>query len=512
MASFPSAAAQLRPPEQTDLLGNYARLMQLHDLAQQSQLRQQQLQGEELRNQQAQQQRQSRHAVIKTIKDANGDPDKVNLDTLVGNGVIPEEADNYLKAQLSQRQALGTLDSNTRSALAAIDEHAADAAQAVKAVKDPTKRQVAYASSVAGPHPIIAGQQSLSPQMRQQALQSISQLPSQVPSDDDLDTFIALHNHGASVTKQVSELQKSQAETFKDTQQGNEAVSNIQKTQVQLPGLAAESQAKAKFAGPQAQAELGKTRAQTAEAYAATAKSKAETENLGQLPVFAVDPTTNPPQRVMTTRPEAQQKGYTNIVPVKEGDVQKQTDAVAMTNDVQLNVSRYRSAMNRMYQEPMNGKQMAALTALTPEKLGIEIGHGFGISLPDFIQKITNATAFSVLSSTQKQAVLGYYSTLASVPAAQKALTNIGRSNKEMLDLELRTIPTPLMDHETFNLGMDRFQGNVSQTAAKNVRIPGMPTAQSIREEIEGPPPDTRPPINFNLPKPMTLGGLLTGR
>jgi hypothetical protein len=463
-----------------------------------------------LRNQQTQQQLQSRAGLIKTIREANGDPSKVNIDTLVGNNVLPEDADSYMKSQASLQDELAKKDANTRAALAAIDEHAADTAQTVKGIKDPTQRQVAYASGVASLQQFIAGQQSLAPQMKQQALQSIAQLPSQAPSDDDLDTFIALHNHGAAVTKQVSDLQKSQAETFKDTQQGNEAAANVQKTQIQMPGLQAESQAKTRFAVPQARAELSKTQAQTAEAIASTAKTKAETENLGQLPVFAVDPQSN--QRVMTTRPEAQAKGYTNVVPVKEGDVQKQTDAVAMTNDVQLNVSRYRTAMNRLYQEPMNGKQMAALTALTPEKLGIEIGHGFGISLPDVIQKVANASAFSVLSPTQKQAVLGYYSTLASVPAAQKALTGIGRSNKEMLDLELRTIPTPLMDHETFNLGMERFQGNVTQTAAKNVRIPGMPTAQSIREEIEGPPPDTRPRVNFTLPQPMTLNKLITGR
>ena len=36
-----------------------------------------------------------------------------------------------------------------------------------------------------------------------------------------------------------------------------------------------------------------------------------------------------------------------------------------------------------------------------------------------------NASAFAALTPIQKQAVVGYYSTLASVPAAQKALTGI---------------------------------------------------------------------------------------
>jgi hypothetical protein len=141
--------------------------------------------------------------------------------------------------------------------------------------------------------------------------------------------------------------------------------------------------------------------------------------------------------------------------------------------------------MRQMYKEPMTGGQAMAITALMPEKLGIDIGHGIGLNLPDVIQKTANAAAFSVLSPTQKKAVIGYYSTLSSVPAAQKALTNIGRSNKEMLDLELRTIPTPAMDGGTFETMLDRFQGNIDQTAAKNVRIPGMPSTVEVRAENE---------------------------
>ena len=213
-------------------------------------------------------------------------------------------------------------------------------------------------------------------------------------------------------------------------------------------------------------------------------KTQLELSNLQQQPIFAVDPRTN--ERVMTTRPEAQANGYTNPVPVNEGQVSKETDARAMINDVQLNKSRYLSAMNQVYSEPMTTAQKTALTALTPEKLGIDLGHFFSLELPDVMQKVTNATAFSQLSPAQKQAVVGYYSTLASVPAAQKALTNIGRGNKEMMDLELRTIPTPLMDQGTLNTMLDRFQGNIDQTAHKTVRMPGMPSTADIRSQYEG--------------------------
>lgn len=220
-------------------------------------------------------------------------------------------------------------------------------------------------------------------------------------------------------------------------------------------------------------------------------KLQVEKANLDQQPIFAVDPRTN--ERVMTTRPEAQANGYTNPVSVTEAAVSKETDARAMINDVQLNKSRYLASMNRVYSEPMTTAQKTALVALTPEHLGIDLGKYFSLELPDVMQKVTNASAFSELSPAQKEAVVGYYSTLASVPAAQKALTNIGRANKEMMDLELRTIPTPLMDKGSFSTMLDRFQGNIQQTAHKTVRMPGMPSTADIRAQYEG----TRNPSKF---------------
>jgi len=270
-----------------------------------------------------------------------------------------------------------------------------------------------------------------------------------------------------------------QAQQFKEQNQGLEAQQMTANEAAKLPQI----QAEAKAAPTNISLEQALKRANIAKSYAETAKTKVETANLGEQPIFAYDPSTN--TRVQTTRPEAKAKGYTNPVSVNEGAIAKERDASAMTNAVQLNSSRYGTAMHQLYQQPITHSQMTALVALTPEKLGIDIGHGFGISLPDVIQKVANATAFSALSKPQKEAVLGYYTTLASVPAAQKALSGIGRSNKEMLDLELRTIPTPLMDKETFDVGMDRFQGNIDQTAAKNVRIPGMPTTQDVRLQNE---------------------------
>jgi hypothetical protein len=487
MASIPLPALSVRGPEPGSTpLQNYASLASLLGAQQERQQRQNEIQLQQLKIKEVARQQQENEAIRKSFVANNGDVDAVVKDVSQNPVVSPQ---TLQQLQLHSLDFKTKLDAKSEADLKLHSTQVDNLIGAFRPVFDAPDDQ----------KPALWQQQRAKVMSSPQAygVSDASSIPEVFPGKAQGE-FLMASLQGA--TKQLEDA-KTRALTAEATGKAGQATAETQKAQAQIPGIQAESQAKSKFALPQAQAELGKTRAQTAEALASTAKTTAETENLGQLPVFAVDPQTN--QRVMTTRPEAQAKGYTNVVPVKEGDVQKQTDAVAMTNDVQLNVSRYRAAMNRMYQEPMNGKQMAALTALTPEKLGIDIGHGFGFNLPDVIQKITNASAFSVLSPTQKQAMLGYYTTLASVPAAQKALTGIGRSNKEMLDLELRTIPTPLMDHETFNLGMERFQGNVTQTAAKNVRIPGMPTTLDIRNQIEGPQPVQLPQINFQVPKPM---------
>jgi hypothetical protein len=217
----------------------------------------------------------------------------------------------------------------------------------------------------------------------------------------------------------------------------------------------------------------------------------------GKGPVFAMDQNG---QQVLSTPQEVASKGFTNPVAVKQTDIEKEKSVSSMISDVQLNKSRYQTAMDQMYSEPVTAKQAAALTALTPEKLGIDLGEFAKLNIPDVIQKVTNAEAFSQLSKTQKQAMVGYYSTLASVPSYQKALTNIGRANKEMMDLELRTIPTPIMDKESFHVMLDRFQGNIDQVGQRTVRMPGIPTVQEVRAKYE---PASRQNVGFQIPKPF---------
>lgn len=471
MGGIPLPALDVKPPVEQNPLDTFMRMTQLKSMQNSQALQAEQLHGEQLRNQMGE---------IGAADEMNGraaflawDP-KTGIDGLMSGmqkaGVGPKTFTSVAAGLTDLAQKTATLTGDQLKNVTTMGDLARG--QIMSVVNGPEDKQQAAWSQLkqdAYSNPLFAPLRS-----------QIDLMPDQYPGDEEA-TMAANHLALGSV------LAKEATEATAAGARAQAAKTGQQRLEAELPGIQSENTIKAAAAGAAPQlAQLGVTQKQVdiAKAVADTAKTKRETENLAEVPIFAVDPATN--ERVMTTRAEAQQKGYTNPVAVNEGAVSKERDATAMTNDVQLNTSRYRMAMAQVYKEPMNGKQMTALTALTPEKLGLDIGHGFGLSIPDVMQKVANASAFSVLSTAQKQAVIGYYSTLASVPAAQKALTGIGRSNKEMLDLELRTIPTPLMDGGTFDAMLDRFQGNIDQTAAKTVRIPGMPSTSDIRNQIEG--------------------------
>lgn len=483
MSPIPLPALDVKAPPQDNGLDAVQRIFQIKGLQNQMALQGAQLQGEQMRNQAQSLELQDDVKWRAALSDPqwDGTPEQL-LRNGLKYGVGPKSYVNMQQSLTQVQQGLAKLGSDQLGVLNAVTNKIGDLLETVKDAKPDQK--VAAQREAKQDALDLLDTPGLNPHVRGYMLQQVNAIPDdQYLGDDAVAQMIGQNKlHSVLAEEQLKKSQASEA-----SEKAGQAAATAANERANLPKI----QAEAAVAPQAAQLGLAKTRADVARTQAETAKTRVETENLGQLPVFAVDPTTN--QRVMTTRPEAQARGYMNVVPVKEGDVNKERDATAMTNDVQLNTSRYRTSMAQVYREPMNGKQMTALTALTPEKLGLDLGNGFGLNLPDVMQKVSNATAFSVLSPSQKRAVIGYYSTLASVPAAQKALTGIGRSNKEMLDLELRTIPTPLMDSDTFDAMLDRFQGNIDQTAAKNVRIPGMPLTSEVRRQNE---PGWSPPQN----------------
>jgi hypothetical protein len=95
---------------------------------------------------------------------------------------------------------------------------------------------------------------------------------------------------------------------------------------------------------------------------------------------------------------------------------------------------------------------------------------------------------------------------MASVPAYQKALTGIGRLNKEVIDLELANIPNPTMAPSDQLRKLQAFQENVDQGATGIPRMPGIPTLAETKAKFESAvqpaqrlaPPGTQPTHIYN--------------
>jgi hypothetical protein len=224
----------------------------------------------------------------------------------------------------------------------------------------------------------------------------------------------------------------------------------------------------------------------------------------GNGPIIAFDPKMQ--ERVLTTPTEAQAKGYTQPVAITENNIEKYRNSAVMFNDVQANVSRFRSAAQDFATQGSPKDAIGINLALNESKIGggIHLGPA-GVEIPGYsslaeaADRVSRSASYKALSPAGKNLVDGYFRTMAAVPAYQKALTNIGKSNKEMLDLELANIPNPTLPPADILRKLDAFQENINQGAAGLPRIAGIPNIRDVREKFEKPKP-----LDFSIPQPFT--------
>jgi hypothetical protein len=74
---------------------------------------------------------------------------------------------------------------------------------------------------------------------------------------------------------------------------------------------------------------------------------------------------------------------------------------------------------------------------------------------------------------------------MSSIPEYQKAATGIGRTNKEMLDLELKNIPDPTMPPAIISNRLGSFQEALSSNASRVPRIQGVPHYQDVQRHYQ---------------------------
>lgn len=231
------------------------------------------------------------------------------------------------------------------------------------------------------------------------------------------------------------------------------------------------------------------------------------------------------------TQGEAEQGGLP-FEAMKPGDIQKDKQAMRQLNDVQMNASRYTRAA-RIYSDSQSsltyhGKPVSESNPVHPEgplsligmggklttsaqlrerdntnlntlmnkagyaDINASISSGGHIEVPvitafgQSLSRQIGSKAYSELSDQGKDLYDGYLRTLSAVPAYIKALTSIGRSNKEILDLELANIKHPGYAPGDILRGQEAFQQNIDKAADGFPRnMVGVPHPSDIRRKIE---------------------------
>jgi hypothetical protein len=255
------------------------------------------------------------------------------------------------------------------------------------------------------------------------------------------------------------------------------------------------------------------------------ANSKQDQKDKNQM-VYAEDKDGN---IVYTTKYDAENvlnASPSSIREVKPSDVKADTSAIRMLNDVQANVSRYTKAATDYSQAQLTfqGKPVSAQNPVPDTTLGVNtspittsdalrerdnahlhtllnkagiadinaaISAGGHIEVPvlsSFGERLTrgiNSKDYNELSDQGKALYDGYIRTMSAVPAYQKALTGIGRSNKEMLDLELANIANPTMAPGDILRKQKAFQENVDRASEGFPKLPGVKRPQDLRKEAE---------------------------
>ena len=192
--------------------------------------------------------------------------------------------------------------------------------------------------------------------------------------------------------------------------------------------------------------------------------------------------------------------------PAPQGESSKDRKTIGAIGDVQMNTSRYTKGAMDYDAAVTNGKITAAQMVKDQTELHnllnkaglfdlklkgvLELDLPFIGALSEALTRESKSRSYDMLSDQAKELYNGYLRTVASVPAYVKALTDIGRNNKETLDLELQNIANPSMGTTAILQFQKNFQDNIDQ-ATKRLpnNLPGLEKSMpsDIRKSIEGP-------------------------
>ena len=242
------------------------------------------------------------------------------------------------------------------------------------------------------------------------------------------------------------------------------------------------------------------------ESAAETRERRAEERKDRNIPVYAENAEG---QTILTNKYDAQLNGQA-FEQVTPGDVAKDRSATRQLNDVQVNASRYTNsahAYDAANLPEAKQKQDADNFAYLTNQAGFNdisgrLGEGSNITIPiitaygEHLSTLKRSEQYKALSKEGKEMYDSYLRTMSAVPAYQKALTNIGRTNKEMMELELNNIAPPTYGTTDVIRKQGQFQENIDRAAAGFPKLPGLKTTAQTRHELEASKPTAPKPAD----------------
>jgi hypothetical protein len=141
----------------------------------------------------------------------------------------------------------------------------------------------------------------------------------------------------------------------------------------------------------------------------------------------------------------------------------------AQLNDLQLNTSRYKAALNAM--GPLSSADIANMThILSDPNVNAAVLNNVGMpAVLSMFEQGSKARDWNALSPDKQQALIGALRMKNSALLFQKVSTGMGRASKEAMDIEIANMPAPIEGATVGNQKLQAFQENIDQMASRSV-------------------------------------------
>ena len=286
MSTIPLPALAVKaPPQGEQPLDMFARIAQIRGMQQNQQLQQAELQTRQLQNQQLQMESQDDQKWRAALADPNWDGTPADLlKNGLKQGVGPRSYMTMQQGLTQLQQGQATLGKDQLAIQQTIENKIGDSLEAVTTAP-PNQKQAVYTQAKQDLLSTIQNAPGLNPQIQKGWIQQFAQMPDTYPGDDWANNHVALNKLRSALTDEALK----NAQTAEATGKGAEAQAAATNATAQLPKYQAESSVAPRMAQlgvQEKQAQIKQTGAYTAAAQASTAKTRVETENLGQQPIL----------------------------------------------------------------------------------------------------------------------------------------------------------------------------------------------------------------------------------